>query len=35
VALHDITEGGVATAIHELADANNLGLNINGEAFLF
>lgn len=30
VALHDITEGGIATALHELADASNLGLKING-----
>jgi hydrogenase expression/formation protein HypE len=32
VALHDITEGGIATALHELADASSLGLKINGEA---
>jgi hydrogenase maturation factor len=32
VALHDITEGGVATAIHELADASALGVKINKES---
>jgi len=29
IALHDITEGGIATALHELADATNCGLKIN------
>lgn len=30
IALHDITEGGIATALHELADASGCGLKING-----
>lgn len=32
VALHDPTEGGVATALHEFSDAANCGLNINGDS---
>lgn len=32
VALHDITEGGIATALHELADASKCGLKINAAA---
>lgn len=31
-ALHDPTEGGVATAIHEIAAASNLGATIDGDA---
>lgn len=31
-ALHDPTEGGLATALHELADAAGCGLRIDGEA---
>ncbi len=31
-AMHDPTEGGVATALHEMADASNLGLGIDGDA---
>jgi len=30
VALHDPTEGGIATALHELADAADLGLDVDG-----
>lgn len=30
VALHDITEGGIATALHELADASKLGVKVSG-----
>jgi hydrogenase expression/formation protein HypE len=32
IALHDPTEGGIATALHELADAAQCGLHINVEA---
>lgn len=32
VALHDPTEGGIATALHELADAANCGLRIDGDS---
>jgi hydrogenase expression/formation protein HypE len=35
VALHDPTEGGIATALHELADAGGLGLEIDGDAIPF
>ncbi|HEV2127113.1 MAG TPA: AIR synthase family protein [Thermomicrobiales bacterium] len=31
-AMHDPTEGGVATALHELADASRLGIEVNIEA---
>lgn len=31
-AMHDPTEGGVATALHEMADASNLGLDIDADA---
>ncbi len=31
-ALHDPTEGGVATALHEMADASDLGLDIDADA---
>jgi hydrogenase maturation factor len=31
-ALHDPTEGGLATALHELADAAGCGLRVDGEA---
>lgn len=30
-AMHDPTEGGIAGAIHEMADASNLGVKISGE----
>lgn len=33
-AMHDVTEGGVATAIHELATASNLGTLIYSEKLL-
>lgn len=32
VALHDPTEGGLATALHEIADACNCGLSVDGKA---
>lgn len=32
VAIHDPTEGGVATSLHELADIAKCGLRINGDA---
>ena len=31
-AMHDPTEGGVSTAIHELADASNLGVEVSSDA---
>ena len=31
-AMHDPTEGGVATALHELADASGIGLDIDADA---
>lgn len=31
VALHDPTEGGIATALHEIADASNCGVAIDGD----
>ncbi len=31
-AMHDPTEGGVATALHEMADASNVGMDIDAEA---
>lgn len=31
-ALHDPTEGGLATAVHELAEASHLGARVNGAA---
>ena len=31
-AMHDPTEGGVATALHEMADASNIGLEIDSAA---
>ena len=31
-AMHDPTEGGIATALHEMADASNLGLDIDADA---
>ena len=31
IAMHDPTEGGIATALHELADASRLGINIDGD----
>ena len=31
-AMHDPTEGGVATALHEMADASDLGLDIDADA---
>lgn len=30
--MHDPTEGGIATALHEMADASNLGLDIDANA---
>lgn len=35
VALHDPTEGGIATALHELADASGCGLRVDGQAIAF
>jgi hydrogenase maturation factor len=35
VALHDPTEGGIATAIHELADASGCGVTIHYEQIPF
>lgn len=35
IALHDPTEGGIATAIHELADAAHCGVKINYDKLLF
>jgi hydrogenase maturation factor len=32
VAIHDITEGGIATAAHEIAEAANCGINIDGNS---
>lgn len=31
-AMHDATEGGVATALHEMAEASGVGMTIQGEA---
>ena len=31
-AMHDPTEGGIGTALHEMADASNLGLDIDADA---
>ena len=33
-AMHDPTEGGIATALHELADAAGVGLRIDGERIM-
>lgn len=35
IALHDPTEGGIATAIHELADAANCGVAVDYDKLLF
>ena len=32
VAIHDPTEGGIATALHEMADAAGLGIEVNADA---
>ena len=31
-AMHDPTEGGIATALHEMSDASNVGMDIDAEA---
>jgi len=35
IGMHDTTEGGIATALHDIADACNCGLRVNYEEILF